>query len=156
MSIRAARTAGFLLGALALAACAAAAPRNSDDVVAPAMIIERFLRAANQNDLDTMARLFGTQAGPVTRTWTRKEVDDRMFIFASLLRHSDFTVLREQIVPGRRGEASQYIVRLVVAQGPVEVPFTMVRTRDQHWIIEQIGIESITHPGRPPAKGTRS
>jgi hypothetical protein len=30
----------------------------------------------------------------------------------------------------------------------VQVPFTMVRFGDNQWIIEQIGIERITHPSR--------
>jgi hypothetical protein len=47
---------------------------DSAPALAPAMTIERFLRAVNQNDLDTMASLFGTREGPVTRTWSRQEV----------------------------------------------------------------------------------
>jgi hypothetical protein len=113
------------------------------------MVIERFLRAVNQNDLDTMASLFGTSAGPITRAWTRKEIDDRMFLIASLVRHSDYQILGEQIVPGRRGEATQYNVRLVTAQGAVQVPFTLVLSRNQ-WLIEQIGVERLTNPSRRP------
>jgi hypothetical protein len=112
------------------------------------MTIERFLRAANQNDLDTMAALFGTKEGSVARSWSRKEIDDRMFLLASLLRHSDYSISAEQIVPGRRDVATQYTVSLVLQQGPVQVPFTMVRFGDNQWIIEQIGIERITHPSR--------
>jgi hypothetical protein len=158
MRFSAARFTGLLLGATAvLSACAsspapsgaygAGAAANAD--IAPTMVIERFLRAANQNDLDTMATLFGTAAGPVTRSWPRKEIDDRMFLIASLVRHSDYTILGEQIVPGRRGEATLYNVRLVGAQGTVQVPFTLVLARKQ-WLIEQIGIERLTNPNRRP------
>jgi hypothetical protein len=85
----------------------------------------------------------------VTRNCSRKEVDDRMFLLASLLRHTDYAIVGEQIVPGRRHEATQFTVRLDVAQGPVQVPFTMVQTRGQQWLIEDIQIERITrHQGR--------
>jgi hypothetical protein len=151
----AARSAGLTLGVLVtLAACAAAPPASTPTAIdaapalAPAMTIERFLRAVNQNDLDTMASLFGTRDGSVARTWSRQEVDDRMFLLASLLRHTDYAIAGERIVPGRRDEATQMDVQLVVTAGPVVVPFTLVLTRNRQWLIEQVGIERITHPGR--------
>jgi hypothetical protein len=111
--------------------------------LAAQMTVERFLRAANQNDLDAMAALFGTRDGAVSRQWPKRERDERMFLLASLLRHTDYAVVGEQIVPGRRDEATQLNVRLVMAQGPVQVPFTLVRSRDQ-WLVESIDLEPIT------------
>jgi hypothetical protein len=150
MRLSAVRHPGLLLGALVLlSACASAAPEPpAQSAVAPTMTIELFLRAANQNDLDTMAALFGTREGPVTRVWTRKEIDDRMFLFASLLRHADYSISAEQIVPGRRGEATQYTVSLALRQGTVPVPFVLVQGPNRQWLIENIEIERITHPGR--------
>jgi hypothetical protein len=144
------RFSGLLLAALvATSGCASRpAPPAMAPSLAPTMTIERFLQAANQNDLDTMAALFGTSAGSINRSWSRKEADDRMFLLASLLRHTDYRIEGEQIVPGRREDATRYSVHMQVAQGPVSVPFTLVRTRNQHWLIEDIGIERITHPGR--------
>jgi hypothetical protein len=151
MRLSGARFTGLMMGAMVvLSACASAPAQQQTDAtgLAPTMIIERFLRAANQNDLDAMAGLFGTRDGSVTRSWSKREVDDRMFLFASLLRHSDYTIGAQQIVPGRRDEAARYDVQLVLQQGPVQVPFTMVITRNNQWLIEEIGIERITHPGR--------
>jgi hypothetical protein len=144
MRFSAVRSAGLLFGVLLVAsACARQAVPSPEPAFAAAMTVERFLRAANQNDLDTMASLFGTRDGSVTRTWSRREVDDRMFLLASLLRHSDYSIVGEQIVPGRRDEATRLNVRIVVADGPVQVPFTLVRSRSQ-WLVEEVGIESIT------------
>jgi hypothetical protein len=151
MRLRAARFPGLLLGSVVLlAACTTTTVQAPPAAVGPSMVIERFLRAANQNDLDTMGSLFGTRDGPISRSWSRRELDERMFLLASLLRHTDYNVGSEQIVPGRREEATQYTVQLALAQGPVQVPFTLVRTRRSEWLIEQIGIERITHPGRRP------
>jgi len=145
MRFSAARSAALLLGVLVLASACARPPvqQGPEPAFAAAMTVERFLRAANQNDLDTMAQLFGTRDGPVTRNWSKREQDERMFLLASLLRHSDYSITGEQVVPGRREEATQLNVRMVVSQGQVQVPFTMVRSRNQ-WLVEKIDIESIT------------
>ena len=112
---------------------------------APTMTIERFLRAVNQKDIDTMARLFGTAEGPVSATWTRREVDDRMLIFASVLRHTDYQIGAESVVPGRRGEATTYSVNLVTNEKRSAVPFSLVKSRkDGEWLIENINIECLT------------
>lgn len=153
MPFSVARPAGLLLGVVLLSACAGSGPRDaapgSDSGLAPTMIVERFLRAANQNDLDTMATLFGTSDGPISRTWSRQESDERMFLLASLLRHTDYSIAGERIVPGRRDEATHIDVRLAVSTGTVQVPFTLVRSRNRQWLIENIGIERVTHPRVP-------
>jgi hypothetical protein len=115
--------------------------------VAPVLVVEQFLRAANSNDLDTMARLWGDRTGSVLRRWPRDEIDRRMLATASLLRHRDFGIEGEQIVPGRRDEAIQLIVRLRIQERDVQVPFTMVRTATGDWLVEEIGLDRI---GREP------
>jgi hypothetical protein len=152
MRLSVVRSAGLLLGMAVFSACAGSAPRAGVDAsLAPAMTIERFLSAANQNDLDTMASLFGTRSGPVSRTWSRKEVDERMLLLANVLRHTDYSIMGEQIVAGRRDEATQLNVRMVINGATHQVPFIMVRTDNQNWLIENIGIDQVTRgrSGRP-------
>ena len=112
--------------------------------VAPTLVIEQFLRAVNAGDLDAMARLFGTREGPITERDTQEQIDNRMFAIASVLRHNDYRIEGEQIVPGRRQEATQFLVRMVFTENQVVVPFTMVLTGDRDWLIEQIAIERVT------------
>jgi hypothetical protein len=127
---------------------ASSAARAPQAVVAPTMTIERFLRAVNQNDIDTMARLFGTREGPIQLTWGRKEIDDRMVLLASVLRHSDYAIGSEEMVPGRRNEATQFTVNIVLRDRTVQVPFTLVRSiREPEWLIENIGIDRLTRGG---------
>lgn len=143
------RTALALMLTAAVAACSstpAPAPSGPGSSVAPALVIEQFLRAANANDLDTMARLFGTIDGSITKRDTRKQVDDRMFALASILRHDDYSLEGEQIVPGRRDVATQLLVRIVLPDGrSTVVPFTLVYSSDRTWLIEQIAVERITN-----------
>ena len=143
------RTALALMLTMAAAACSttpAAAPSGPGSSVAPALVVEQFLRAANANDLDTMARLFGTIDGPITQRDTQKQVDDRMFALASIMRHQDYSLEGEQIVPGRRDVATQLLVRMVLPDGRATVvPFTLVYSAGRSWLIEQIAVERITN-----------
>lgn len=118
---------------------------SSDASVATALVIDQFLRAANANDLDTMARLFGTVDGPVRQRQAKKNVDDRMFALAAILRHESYKIKGNQIVPGRRDEATQVLVDMTFSdRRTVEVPFTMVWSKDRTWLIEIFPVDKIT------------
>jgi hypothetical protein len=144
---------GLLAGALLIGttACASGssvstevpAPENAS--VATSLVIDQFLRAANSNDLDTMARLFGTSNGSILNWEKKEDVDKRMFTIASVLRHDSYTVKRQEIVPGRRDEATRVIVGMKIGRAEIEVPYTLVWTKDRIWLIEQIGIDQITN-----------
>jgi hypothetical protein len=141
------RPAALLIGTLLIVSACSSAVRR-DPAVPPSLTIERFLRAANENDLDTMISLFGTREGSVRGTWTKQEADQRMFLLANVLRHTDYTIGPEQIVPGRRDEAAQFNVRLVTQRdGTVQVPMTLVWSRDRQWLVENIPVDRITRPG---------
>lgn len=142
---RYARGSWLLAAALAVAGCTrtVAAPAAGQGMP-PAMTIERFMRAANQNDLGTMSSLFGTRDGPIARQVPERESDMRMFLLASLLRHSDYAIGTEQVVPGRRDEATRFTVTVTREQRSVEVPFTLVRSGDSYWLIEFVCVERIT------------
>lgn len=138
-----------LVSVLFLAACGGAsrpAPENpipSNPEVATQLVIEQFLRAVNSNDLDTMARLFGTVDGSILEFEGQSEVDQRMFALASILRHDSFSVRRFDIVPGRRDEATLAIVSMRFGDRSVDVPFTLVWSKDRTWMIENIDINRV-------------
>lgn len=119
-----------------------AAPSGSD--VVPTLVVERFLQAVNANDIQTMSRMFGTREGPITRRDSRENVEQRMFALSSLLRHEDYSIIGDRMVPGRGGEAIQIVTRLRQSDRTPTVPFTMVRARDGNWLVEQIGVEDIS------------
>jgi hypothetical protein len=122
----------------------------SGSAVAPGLVLERFLRAANAaaaNDsmgIVAMGRLLGNKQGPVSEQWPRQEVQQRMFLTASILRHDDYKILGEQIVPGRLHEARQINVEMVMGQRRVTVPFTLVRTSADNWLVESVALENVT------------
>lgn len=121
--------------------------RQAHGGVAPVLVVERFLNAANATDLDAMARLFGTRDGSIVKRGPRAEVEARMYALASILRHKNYQLEGEGIVPGRLGEAVRLVIRLELEDRQVSVPFVVVQTRDDGWLIEQIGIDRITAGG---------
>ena len=128
--------------------------------------VERFLQAANSQDLDAMARLFGNVNGPVAdtggtfgcafkkigswiglsdacRTW--QEVELRMDAIAEILEYDDYRIVEEERVAGRRVRATRIGVDLTQGETVIrDVPFVVVRTSSGRWLVEQIGLEKIT------------
>jgi ABC-type transporter MlaC component len=117
-------------------------PANAE--VAASLVVDQFLRAANSNDLDTMARLFGNRDGPVANDENRQELDRRLFAIASVLHHDSYSIKGSQIVPGRRNEATQINVLMKFGTQEIEVPWLLVYSKNGNWLVESIDIEKIT------------
>ena len=99
------------------------------------MLYEVITQAANERDIETMGRLFGTSNGPIIETGStfgcmfkkigswfggtactdRRDVEIRLDAIAQLLRHDDYVVVDERPLAGRLGEARQVFVNLTVA-----------------------------------------
>ena len=134
-----------LLTLAGLGACTRRVDVTPSSMVGPTLILEQFLTAANAQDLTKMGTLFGTaDKGSVTGQWPKDEVEKRMFIFANVLKHDDYTIEGEQLVPGRLNEAKQLNVALRQGQRRVTVPFTLVRTKNDAWLVEQFDMQKIT------------
>jgi len=113
--------------------------------VAPALIIEQFLAAVNSQDLATMGNLFGTRDGPISNRDPKAQVEQQMFVLANILKHQDYQFEGESIVPGRQNEATQFSVLMTIGKRKISVPFLVVRSKNNGWMVEQIGIEKITY-----------
>jgi len=147
---RIAPIAGLVLAASMATACASkrvverpVGPPPNAEVAAP-LVVDQFLRAANSNDLDTMARLFGNRNGPVANDENRQELDRRLFAIASVLRHDSYTIKGSQIVPGRRNEATQINVLMKFGTQEIAVPWVLVYSKNGNWLVESIDLEKIT------------
>lgn len=115
--------------------------------VGPSLVVEQFMRAVNAKDLNRMGMLFGTKDGPIGERDNRQQVEQRMFAVASIMTHEDFEIQGEQLVPGRTAEATRLMVKVTVHGRPYSVPFTLVRYKENNWLVEQIGLDVITSTG---------
>jgi len=148
-------------GLLLFTAACASRSGAEDPGFGPALTIERFLQAASEvaqlseaqgpgaarmaDEIETMARLFGTSDGPIIDRDPRDEVEQRMFLIAEILEHTNYELAGERAVPGRSREAIEVVVRLTNERGDTyDVPFTVVQSNDG-WLIENIELEAITN-----------
>jgi hypothetical protein len=165
----------FLLAVpLLLGACTTkTVPAGDVAGVAPMLSVERFLQAANDRDLHSMARLFGTEDGPFidtgstlgcgfkkfgslfgmgSRCLTLQEVELQMEAIAQIVRHEDYTIVSENRVAGRIHPTSRIGVDMVKNGKTIpDVPFIVVLSSGGRWFVEEIGLARITggRPGRP-------
>lgn len=114
----------------------------------PPLTVERFLQAANANDLETMSELFGTRDRTIVELDGRSKAEQRMYVLASVLRHDDFAFRGRRAVPGRMNDATELLVELTRGDHTAVVPHLVVRRRDGGWIIENIDVTPITNRRR--------
>lgn len=157
-----------LASLLAVAGCGSSGPPAAPVAgVAPMLSVERFLQAANTQDLEAMARIFGTADGAIADatgsplgcafkrmgSWIRlsqrcvswQEIELRMNIIAMVLQHDDYRIRSETNVPGRQRPATRIGVDIVRGgERFTDVPFVVVRARDGRWMVEEIGLQRIT------------
>ncbi len=146
--MRSMRVIGIVVLGIAVAACARKVPgQPAAEAPGPGLVVERFLQAANVNDLKTMAELFGTPQKNIIQLDGREQAERRMYLLASLLRHDDFSIRGRRTVPGRSEDATELMVQLRKGERTVTVPHLVVRTASGGWIIEKIDVEQITGGG---------
>jgi hypothetical protein len=138
------RNAVVLVSVVVLAACGGRDAVPAMDSPGPALVVERFLQAANMNDLQTMTQLFGRSNRTIDQLESRERAETRMQVLASLLRHEDYTIQGQRAVPGRINDATELLVELKFPDRTVVVPHLVVRRRSGGWIIERIDIEVLT------------
>jgi hypothetical protein len=134
---------GILASLVVLAACGSHGSVPAMESPGPALAVERFLQAANVNDLHTMTQLFGTARGTIDQLEPRERAQRRMQVLASLLRHDDYTIQGQRAVPGRLQDATELLIELRMGDRTVIVPHLVVR-RGSGWIVERIDVEALT------------
>lgn len=113
----------------------------------PALLVERFLQAANANDLETMSQLFGTRDRTIVQLDGQTQAEERMYVLASLLRHDDWSIQGQRTVPGRMMDATELLVEIRRGDARAVTPILVVRRSRGGWIIERIDVEPLTTMG---------
>ncbi len=137
--------------------------------VAPQLTVERFLQAANDRDLNSMSRLFGSAQGPIGDTgstfgcfWKkigswfggedclkRSEVEIRLDVIARTLEHEDYLIVDDEPVAGRASPTQRVFVdfRLDRDVRVERVPFVVVQGDEDQWLVQEVALERILQAG---------
>ncbi len=151
----------------ALAACggapgptASARPKPT-----PEDAVRSFMQAAADSNHARMAELWGTRAGPAAKTGQPPDYERRIAIMRFYLSGSPFRVVPGGAAdfapaPGDTGAGrlpspddaatTRHVVVQLDRQGCAKyVPFVVVKTVDDNWIINSVDIAAAGHPQRP-------
>ena len=131
----------------------------------PRRAAERFLDAANREDLEELAHAFGTHRGPVAGTsggfgcgvrriasWlaaadpcpTRQEIELRMHAIAAVLRHDGYQVTSEAVVPGRDRPVTRVSIELRRGDRIHRDVGLLVILSSSGWLVESVELDRIT------------
>lgn len=108
----------------------------------PEAAVGQFLDAAKRNDYALMARLFGNTEGPAIERMGRVDVEQRMFVLASILRHESYS-LRPMGVAEAEGKRRVIAEMVGTRNGNATVPFVAASSRGR-WFVEQIMTENLS------------
>ena len=148
----------------AVSACTTQVGPSEVAPVAAQLSVERFLQAANDRDVQSMGRLFGTAEGPLADTggsfgcffkkigsWfggtsctKRTDVELRMDAIASVVQHEDYRIVREEAVAGRTSPTRRVLVDFDMGSRSVSAaPFVVVQTGGGRWLVQEVPLETI-------------
>lgn len=112
--------------------------------------VEGFMEAVADSNLSRMATLWGTNAGPASRTRQPPDYEKRITVMQSYLRNESHRVL--PFTP--TGGASEN-VQVEIRRGLCTwvVPFTVIRMGDGSWLVNQVDLAMAGNPVRPCGPG---
>jgi hypothetical protein len=132
----------------------------------PEQAVRSFMQAAADSNLGRMAQLWGTRAGPAAKTGQPSDYERRITIMQFYLSGSPFRIVpggaaqvepaggaaaKDRLpVPGEDPANIRQVVVQLDRQGCAKyVPFVVVRTLDNSWIVNQVDLAAAGHPKRP-------
>jgi hypothetical protein len=99
-----------------------------------------FLTAVRNEDLQAMALMWGTVAGPSRNTIPREELEKRELIMMCFLRHD-----RYQMISDAGSTAGQRRIEVELEQGTLSrtSAFTVVPAPDGRWYVQSFDMEAL-------------
>ena len=155
----------ILAAPLVLAACGGGpgASGSAGPAPSPELAVRSFMQAAADSNLTRMAELWGTQAGPASKTKQPPDYERRLVIMQAYLSGAPYRLVpggAAQIEPAGGGApdmppapahaAPPHVVGKRGRPGCLKfVPFTVVRSADNAWVVNQVDLAAAGHPKRP-------
>ena len=135
---------------LVLAACSSASTGGPGEVRpagSASSAVTEFLRAVSDSNLSKMASLWGTTAGPASRTKQPPDYERRIAVMQAYLRHDDFRIASDTPETPPTQHALQAELRRSACTWIV--PFVAIQLADGSWIVNSVDITTAGNPSRP-------
>jgi hypothetical protein len=145
---------GWYAAVLVLAACSSGGG-SAVDGVAPSNdsargVVESFMQAVADSNLSRMATLWGTTAGPASKTNQPADHERRVAIMQAYLRNESHRLLPSTPT----GESSEVVpVEIRRSLCTWVIPVTAVRLSDRSWLVNQVDLTKAGNPARPCEPG---
>ena len=141
----------FVLAAV-LTACGGS---STPSTVAPSNsakgAVESFMLAVADSNLAGMANVWGTSAGPASRTGQPSDYQRRVAIMQAYLRNESHRIVSD--TPDAAGTRSALQVEIRRQLCSWVVPFTAVKLGDGSWVVSQVDMTAAGNPARPCVPG---
>lgn len=93
---------------------------------------------------ERMAAVFGTENGSIFRSHPADDVRSRMIVLAACLRPIGFRILSQFDPQAQRSGRTSVTVELTRGRETMNLPFFVVKGRQERWFIEQIEVSSFS------------
>jgi hypothetical protein len=109
--------------------------------------VTSFLQAVSDSNLDKMASLWGTTAGPSLKTKQPQDYEKRIATMQAYLRHDDSRIVTD----AEDGLPTRHLVQAELRRAACTwvVPFKVIQLADQSWIVNDVDISTAGNPSRP-------
>lgn len=141
---------GWFGTGLLLVACGGitSAPVQPADSAAGA--VRSFMQAVSDSNLTKMASLWGTAAGPASKTHQPSDYERRIAVMQAYLKSDSFRLTSD--APQTAENRRNLQVEIKRQTCTWNVPFVAVKTGDGSWLVTQVDITTAGNPKRPCAE----
>ncbi len=144
-----------LVLAVVVAACGGgSAPSTVTPTNSARGAVDAFMQAVADSNLTEMATLWGTSAGPASKTRQPADWERRITIMQAYLQNESHRVVSDAPAGSESRRAVQVEIRRQLCTWMV--PFTTIRLGDGNWIVNQVDLTAAGNPARPCVPGQDS
>src|SRR3954447_10359740 len=139
-----------LLVSAALTACGGGSASHPSDgpgpVTSPRGVVEQFLEAIADSNVQKMGMLWGTSAGPAAKSNQPSDWERRIVVMQAYLRNEGAKVTGD--APDGGPDRHQVQVELRRQLCTNTVPFTVIKLADGTWLVNQVDLGAAGNPAR--------
>jgi hypothetical protein len=114
---------------------------------APEGAVRDFMNAVRDNDLKTMANVWGSRRGPASTYMASQELEQRLTVMRVYLEHESYEIVPPRFSADASSNQREFGVRITRRGCTATVPFTLARYGDG-WLISSVDLAAAGNPAR--------